>query len=170
VGSKTVCGGAFAVDLVGLLLRWISWFQILVTFTSVTKPHYPNLEDFKLAIGNLQVGINPTAQLRSRDGASPLADTSLTFVSNNWGDIPQDLVLSLNTPSQLGIYWTYPSTRFIKPIQCELALFSCCFLRYQCWCVAWSQVRLSSQPRSQLCGTLCTVSDQYDPGNKQRHL
>lgn len=39
------------------------------------------------------------------------------FLTGDWGDIPQDLVLSLNTPTQLGVYWTNPSSRSLPPTQ-----------------------------------------------------
>lgn len=58
------------------LFRWSSWFQLSISFTGVTAPFYPNLYNFKLGIGNLQVGINPAASLRSRDGGSPTAITT----------------------------------------------------------------------------------------------
>lgn len=111
----------------------------------MTAPNYPNLENLAQAIGFLQVAINPLAGLKSRDGGSPPAITEYehhrdalccvfysfaelchrsVYILDNWGDIPQDLVLSVNGPSLLGIYWTTPISRALPPLRyrCQVSL------------------------------------------------
>ena len=60
--------------------RWVSWFQLEIQFDTVLVDDlYPTLYDYSQTISNLRIAINPEAQVKSRDFASPFADTRWVF-------------------------------------------------------------------------------------------
>lgn len=92
--------------------EWQTWYVLRVYFDSITvqPPLYPNLHDFKQAVGELQVAVNPAARLLARDHSSPVALTNFVLTTGTWGDIPQDLVLSLKEATQFNVHWVQPDT------------------------------------------------------------
>jgi hypothetical protein len=56
-------------------LRWISWFQLEISFHDVRVPDvYPHLHDYTTSIARLSIAFNADAILKSRDHSSPEAD------------------------------------------------------------------------------------------------
>lgn len=66
----------------------------------------------RVAVGDLLVMVRETAQLRSRDQDSPASTAVALLEAGTWGDVPEAVLLGVDSKTSIEVVWRPPVTNF----------------------------------------------------------